>query len=579
MKILSLILFIQTSIILSACSPLQKDITAPAIQKKAAEKSILPRSERSLYLASQAAMYNGQTELAVQFLAALLNQSSQANDADTLTPTLQLADLLLQNNQANQALQYLQKQIKSHPIAKDNTAAEKNLHIMYARSLAGTKQFNEALETLLKLLNQHPDLTPARRLQITLFTHTKQFSLAHIAINTAIKIQDSPALRQIEADIFSRQGKFDSAIKSLEKMYDLNPASDTAILLISQIHIQQGQLDKAEKVLRKFSKKMPKSLRIKHALARLLIQTKRPEKAILIYQNMIQALPENTEIISALGLLYYQQQLFEDSVAQFTKALQKNPNNQNYRFYLASSLEAAGKNTEARASYAQISPDHTLWKEAQLRLASLDFNAEKYSASLLHTQNILAKFPKNEQAWVLLSAIYLAQKEYQRSLDKTLPATKLEHVPARLLMNRAIAFEHFKRYNDVEQTLKALISSAPNHADALNFLAYTYAEQAIKLDEAEAYIHRAIKLQNNDGYYLDTLAWIYYQRGEYDKAIHTQQKALSIVNDDPTMQEHLGDMFWKQGNTEQAIKLWQTALNLNPEQPNTLKHKINHGLK
>jgi len=164
-------------------------------------------------------------------------------------------------------------------------------------------------------------------------------------------------------------------------------------------------------------------------------------------------------------------------------------------------------------------------------------------------------------------------------LDKTQPATSLKRIPARLQMNRAIAFEHFKRYQDVERTLKSLIHNHSNHADALNFLAYTYAEQGIKLDEAKSYIQRALNQKANDAYYLDTLAWIYYKNGEYNQAVNTQQKALQILTDDPTMHEHLGDMFWKLGEKEQAIEQWKKTLSLQPEHPAVLHRKIKHGLQ
>ncbi|MDQ6957306.1 MAG: tetratricopeptide repeat protein, partial [Mariprofundaceae bacterium] len=262
----------------------------------------------------------------------------------------------------------------------------------------------------------------------------------------------------------------------------------------------------------------------------------------------------------------------------FHKALQIAPKNQSYRFYVASSLEALQKNKEARALYQQIDPQHGLWKEAQLRLASMDFIAKKYTSSHQHIQKVLKKDPANSQAWVLLSTIYLAQEKFQQLLDKTQPAMYLEKVPTRLQMNRAIAFEHFKRYEDIERALKSLLDNNPEHADALNFLAYTYAEQGIKLDEAKNYIQRALAQKTNDGYYLDTLAWIYYKNGEYNNAISTQQKALKTVTDDATMHEHLGDMFWKQGEKEKAIQQWQTALSLQPDKPSVLQRKIKHGL-
>lgn len=579
MKLFTFVLCISI-LSLTACSPLQKKAPQPTIHKPAAAQAAQPRSERSLYLGAQTAMRNGQPALAIQFLEVLVGQQSSTNEEKSdLRPILQLTDLLLKSNRPDKAQQYLQTPVQLIPISTENNPEQKNLLLLYARSLAGNKQYSNALDFLAKLLNQHPSFIPARHLQITLFIHTKQFALAHIAINIAIQQQDAPRLRQFQADVFTREGKFQKASNSLKKMHALNPKDDTAILLLSQLAMQQKKLKKAEKILRAFNNQNPSSLRVQHALARLLIQTKRPQEAILIYNQMLQSLPGSAEVQSALGVLYYQQQQFQESANHFNKALKIAPKNQSYRFYLASSLEALQKNKDARALYQQIDSQHELWQEAQLRLASMDLIAKKYTSSQQYAQNILKKYPTSTQAWVLLSTIYLAQEKYQKLLDETQAAASLEQPSARLRMNRAIAFEHFKRYEDIERTLKALIHDHPNHADALNFLAYTYAEQGIKLDEAKSYIKRALALKVDDGYYLDSLAWIYYKNGEYDKAITTQEKALQTVTDDATMREHLGDMFWKKGEKEKAVQQWKKTLSLQPENATILHRKIKHGLQ
>ncbi|MDQ6957354.1 MAG: tetratricopeptide repeat protein, partial [Mariprofundaceae bacterium] len=309
---------------LNACTTLQKKTAQPMVHKQPiVQKSMQPRSERSLYLGAQTAIRNGQSILAIQFLEVLIAQHDSINKKENhlsdLPPILQLADLLLKSNRPKDALKYLQAPVQLTKLSKDNSAEQKDLHLMYARSLAGVKEYNAALDSLIKLLNQHPDFTLARHLQITLYIYTKQFSLAHVAINIAIQRQDTPRLRQFQADVFAREGKFQKASKSLKKMHALNPKDDTAILLLSQLEIQQKHLDKAEKILRDFSQKNPSSLRTQHALARLLIQSKQPQEAILIYKQMLSSLPESAEIQSALGLLYYQQQQFKEAAEHFHK--------------------------------------------------------------------------------------------------------------------------------------------------------------------------------------------------------------------------------------------------------------------
>jgi Flp pilus assembly protein TadD len=60
------------------------------------------------------------------------------------------------------------------------------------------------------------------------------------------------------------------------------------------------------------------------------------------------------------------------------------------------------------------------------------------------------------------------------------------------------------------------------------------------LDEAEQLIRKALDQKPGDGYITDSLAWVYYKRGQYDKALPILEQAASLVPDDPIVQEHLG---------------------------------------
>jgi len=59
--------------------------------------------------------------------------------------------------------------------------------------------------------------------------------------------------------------------------------------------------------------------------------------------------------------------------------------------------------------------------------------------------------------------------------------------------------------------LKKTLALKPDNADALNYLGYTYAEKGERLDEAIVLIKRALILERDNGYILDSRAWAYYQ--------------------------------------------------------------------
>ena len=71
----------------------------------------------------------------------------------------------------------------------------------------------------------------------------------------------------------------------------------------------------------------------------------------------------------------------------------------------------------------------------------------------------------------------------------------------------------------------------------------------VQLDEAESLIRRALEIDPDDGFYIDSLGWVYYQRGDYRRAVEQLERAVELAGDDPTVIEHLGDAYERVGNT------------------------------
>ena len=114
-------------------------------------------------------------------------------------------------------------------------------------------------------------------------------------------------------------------------------------------------------------------------------------------------------------------------------------------------------------------------------------------------------------------------------------------------------------------SMKKAIELNPQNAPALNYLGYTWAEMGIQLDEAETLIQRALKIEPNDGFYIDSLGWVYYQKGDYVKAVEQLERAVEITVDDPTIIEHLGDAYEKAGKKDRAVASYRDALKKSKE--------------
>jgi len=134
-----------------------------------------------------------------------------------------------------------------------------------------------------------------------------------------------------------------------------------------------------------------------------------------------------------------------------------------------------------------------------------------------------------------------------------------------LYFTLAVAYEKQGKRDDMISALKKTLEIKPDHADALNYLGYTYAEAGENLDEAISLIRRALLIKKDSGYILDSLAWAYYQKGMYQEAHEIMVKAMSKADDDPVMREHYGDILLKLGKKDKAREQWIHSLELDPK--------------
>ena len=116
--------------------------------------------------------------------------------------------------------------------------------------------------------------------------------------------------------------------------------------------------------------------------------------------------------------------------------------------------------------------------------------------------------------------------------------------------------EEDKAFAAYERTLR----NDPDNALVLNNFAYYLSLRNERLEDALEMAVRAVELEPNNTYYLDTYAWVLYQLGRYKEAEKQMKKCLSL-DDHPSGSnlEHYGDILLKLGKKAEAIEYWNRA--------------------
>ena len=112
--------------------------------------------------------------------------------------------------------------------------------------------------------------------------------------------------------------------------------------------------------------------------------------------------------------------------------------------------------------------------------------------------------------------------------------------------------------------MKKVLALAPDDPQALNYLAYTYAEAGTNLDEALQYAKKAASLRPNDGFILDTLGWVYFKLQRYDEAVKYLEQSTEII-DDTTILAHLAEVYTAKRELRKALNTYRKIQKLEPD--------------
>ncbi|MBU6381822.1 MAG: hypothetical protein EBZ03_00705 [Betaproteobacteria bacterium] len=228
-------------------------------------------------------------------------------------------------------------------------------------------------------------------------------------------------------------------------------------------------------------------------------------------------------------------------------------------------LQVQAGNPQSEAALASLLKQK-LTPSTQLELAQAAMFLKRYDLAQAPLE--MLSQPGREPALQSQALLLLAQlmRESERAEEGfRLLDQSLEQDPQRveLLYDHAMAAERLNRPALAEKSLKRLIAMRPGHAHAYNALGYSLADRNLRLEEAQAYIEKALALAPDDPHIIDSMGWVLYRRGDLKGALSYLQKAYDLQAD-PEIAIHLGEVLWKLDRKEEALALWRKAQQAEP---------------
>ncbi|MCK6418814.1 MAG: tetratricopeptide repeat protein [Alphaproteobacteria bacterium] len=322
------------------------------------------------------------------------------------------------------------------------------------------------------------------------------------------------------------------------------------------------------------------------------------EHAALIRQFMRKASqpgvkggPEITNANEGLSLAFqslaqvFAEQASPDSARLFAHlALFLNPEMMEPNILLAQMSAQAGRFKEASDYFQKIPVGHKFYLEAQRSAAALLERDHQLDAAIDRLQS-LAREHNDPESLIRIGDIHRGQENFTKALESyNAAAAQLgSKIPAEywhLLYVRGISYERLGDWTRAEADLKAALEYRPDEPMVLNYLGYSWAEKGLHLQESLKLLERAAMLAPNDGAIMDSLGWVYYRLGAYDKALPLLEKAIALMPYDPVINDHLGDVYWCADRKVEARFQWLRAQNHTKDETlkASLQAKLQSGL-
>lgn len=214
-------------------------------------------------------------------------------------------------------------------------------------------------------------------------------------------------------------------------------------------------------------------------------------------------------------------------------------------------------------SALQVSPDKPFLYYLKLQLLNQTQSVQEFRQSVETLSDNVAN-PQLRTDIIIIGTHFL-QKRNSHLIAYQLLESAVEKTPNNidLLYNKALAAEPLEYYSSMERDLRQVLKLDPEHSHAQNSLGYTLADLNRSLDEAKALIESAYEKEPDNVAIQDSLGWVHYRLGNYEKALKYLEMAYE-QEASPEIASHLGEVLWTMNLQSQAIQVWQKALRMNP---------------
>ena len=414
--------------------------------------------------------------------------------------------------------------------------------------------------------------------------------------------------------LYQQQNELDKAVTLLEKMVTRFPSKQEPLFSLLDIYSRQEKYNDVISTLNRLEKRLGKNEQLSMEKFRIYLQMKDDKKAFQEIESLVQEYPMDMRYQVILGDVYLQNGKKQEAYDAYQKVLAVEPDNPMALFSMASYYEQTGQKELYQQQLDTLLLNKKVTSDTKISVMRqvLSKNMEQEAVPVL--EQVVDLDPTNKAARLMLVNAAVKKEDYKQIIKVCEPGIEatpdalalyyylaiayhqaeqtdsvlsvcgraLEHVTADT--QKEVISDFYSIMGDVYHTKKQMAEAYaaydsslvynPSNIGALNNYAYYLSVERRDLDKAEEMSYKTVKAEPNNSTYLDTYAWILFEKGNYAEArIYIDNAMKNDGEKSDVIVEHCGDIYFMTGDVEGALKYWKKALEMGSESK-TLKQKI-----
>ena len=406
-------------------------------------------------------------------------------------------------------------------------------------------------------------------------------------------------------DLYARTKSYDNMINVLNRIEELDGKSEQISMEKFRAYLQLGNMDMAFNEIQALVNEYPYDMRYRTVLGDVYMSNNKDEEALKVYKDILKEEPNYAPAMVSLASYYqktgqdslYNVQLDSILVNEnvdtdikldfmrrlIVKSEQTDKDSTKIIRLFDNMLKHKQSNADIPMLYAQYLITKKMEKESVPVLDKvLSLDPENKPARLQLLSYAITKNDLDEVIRVATPAIeynpdamefyyYLGLAHYQKEdTDKALEVFQKGVLQINEKSDKGIASDFYSILGDLyhSKEMKAEAYAAydsslvynPKNINTLNNYAFFLSEERKDLDKAEEMSFITIKAEPENSTYLDTYAWILFEKGRYTEArIYIEQALKNGGDKSQLIIEHCGDIHYKAGDKEKALEYWKKA--------------------